>query len=208
MSMSNPIDYEAEDIYELNLEAYGLSHLKGRNIAALEDNELDALLTALGNDDISLNVPIPCTPEALFELVNSAECRKCGKCCQPNPLNPDSPGIEVFKEEITAIAEFLHIPETAINNQSQMGKWVPHPFGWTNLSSTRWLPQPCPFYNQETKQCTVHSVRPVVCRIHPVIFTGEINSVSIKLYCDYGKDLLKKALQTSVQNNPDFQMIL
>ena len=141
-------------------------------------------------------------------ITPSAECRKCGKCCQPNPLNPDSPGIEVFKEEITAIAEFLHIPETAINNQSQMGKWVPHPFGWTNLSSTRWLPQPCPFYNQETKQCTVHSVRPVVCRIHPVIFTGEINSVSIKLYCDYGKDLLKKALQTSVQNNPDFQMIL
>jgi len=206
--MNKHEEYEAEDIFELNLEKYGLSHLKGKNIVSLDEHDLDSLLSALGDDDISLNVPIPCNPDAIFELVNSAECRKCGKCCQPNPLNPDSPGIEVFKEEITAIAEFLHLPDTTIINQSQMGKWVPHPFGWTNLSSTRWLPQPCPFYNQETSRCTIHSVRPIVCKIHPVIFTGEIDSVSIKLYCDYGKDLVKNAFKTALKNNPNFEIIL
>ncbi|MBN1600841.1 MAG: hypothetical protein JW915_04485, partial [Chitinispirillaceae bacterium] len=131
------IDYEAEDIFELNLEKYGLSHLKGKDILTLNEEDMDALIAALGDDDISLNVPIPCTPDEIFNLLSSAECRKCGKCCQPNPLNPDSPGIEVFKEEIEAIAEFLHVPPAMIENQSQMGKWVPHPFGWTGLSSTR-----------------------------------------------------------------------
>lgn len=202
------IDYEAEDIFELNLEKYGLSHLKGKDILTLNETDMDALITALGDDDISLNVPIPCTPDDIFNLLSSAECRKCGKCCQPNPLNPDSPGIEVFKEEIEAIAEFLHVPPAMIETQSQMGKWVPHPFGWTGLSSTRWLPQPCPFYNQETRLCSVHSVRPIVCKIHPVIFTGEHDSISIKLYCDYGKDLIKKAYEIAKQKNPSLEIIL
>ncbi len=204
----NNLDYEAEDIFELDLARYGLSHLKGRDLLSLDDDEMNALITALGNDDISLNIPIPCTPDDIFSLLSSSECRKCGKCCQPNPLNPDSPGIEVFKEEIEAIATFLHIPADAIEKQSQMGKWVPHPFGWTNLSSTRWLPQPCPLFNAETNQCSVHSVRPVVCKIHPVIFTGEHNSISIKLYCDYGKDLIKQACKIAKENDPNLEITL
>ncbi|MBN2238728.1 MAG: YkgJ family cysteine cluster protein [Dehalococcoidales bacterium] len=202
------IDYQAEEIFTLDLDGYGLSHLKGKDLLTLDEDDFNKLIAALGNDDISLNVPIPCKPDDIFELISSSECRKCGKCCQPNPLNPDSPGIEVFKEELETLSEVLHVPYQSMESQTKMGKWVPHPFGWTNLSSTRWLPLPCPFYDEETRQCQVHSARPVVCKIHPVIFTGELDSVSIKLNCDYGKDLVKTACKIAKKNDPGLEIIL
>ena len=202
------IDYEAEEIYTLDLDKYELPHLKGKDLLSLEEDDFTALVTALGNDDISLNVPIRCDADTIFELVASAECRQCGKCCQPNPLNPDSPGIEVFKEELEALAEHVNTAYQDIESQTKMGKWVPHPFGWTNLTSTRWMPLPCPFYNHEKQLCSVHTARPLVCKIHPVIFTGEINNVSIKLNCDYGKDLIKKGYEMAKKLNPDLRIIL
>ena len=188
-------DYEAEEIYTLDLDKYGLAHLKGKDLLSLEEDDFMALITALGKDDISLNVPIPCKAETIFELVSSAECRQCGRCCRPNPLNPASPGIEVFKEELETLAEHVDTPYQALESRTKMGKWVPHPFGWTNLTSTRWMPLPCPFYDEEKQLCSVHTARPLVCKIHPVIFTGEIDTVSIKLNCDYGKDLVKKGFE-------------
>ena len=201
-------DYEAEEIYKLDLEKYELSHLEGKNILSLSRQDMNTLLAALGNDDVSLTVSIPCTPEYLFELTSTSECRQCGKCCQPNPLNPDSPGIEIFREELRAIADHLHVPYEIMEQKTNPGKFVPHPFQWTGLSETRWMPQPCLFYDHETNKCTVHSVRPVVCRIHPIIFTGYIDNVSIKLNCDYGKDLIIKAYEWVKEKDPDFELIL
>ena len=201
-------DYESEEIFKLDLEKYGVSHLEGENILTLKERDLDTLLEALGNDDISLTVSLPCTPDVIFELVSTSECRRCGKCCQPNPLNPASPGIEVFKEELTEIARILQVPYEIIEKKTMQGKFVPHPFGWTGLSSTRWLPLPCPFFDHEQNSCGVHSVRPVVCRIHPIIFIGDNTSFSIKLNCDYGKDLIKRAYERVIKNDPDCEIIL
>ena len=201
-------DYEAEEIYKLDLEKYGLSHLEGKDILSLSRPDMEALLTALGNDDVSLTVSIPCTPEDLFDLTSTSECRRCGKCCQPNPLNPESPGIEIFREELSAIADYLHVPYESLEQKTNPGKYVPHPFRWTGLSETRWMPLPCLFYDTENNTCTVHSVRPVVCRIHPVIFTGYIDNVSIKLNCEYGKELVIKAYERVKEKDPGFEVIL
>jgi Fe-S-cluster containining protein len=201
-------NYESEEIFKLDLEKYGLSRLEGKNILDLEKADMDELLEALGNDDISLTVEMPCTPENLFEIVSSAECRKCGGCCQPNPLNPDSPGIEVFKEELTAIADYLHVPFQMLEEKTELGKYVAHPFGWTGMSSTRWLPLPCPFFNQEKNECSIHPVRPIVCKIHPLIFTSDYDSISVKLNCDYGKELILKAYEWARARDPKLEIIL
>jgi Fe-S-cluster containining protein len=201
-------DYESEEIFKLDLKKYGVAHLEGENILTLNEQDMDTLLEALGNDDISLTVSLPCTPDIIFELLSTSECHRCGKCCQPNPLNPASPGIEVFKEELTEIARFLQVPYEIIEKKTMPGKFVPHPFGWTGLSSTRWLPLPCPFYDYEQNSCGVHNVRPVVCRIHPIIFIGDNASFSIKLNCDYGKDLIKTAYGWVKENDPDCEIIL
>ena len=91
---------EPQEIYKLDLERYGLAHLEGANLLDISDDDMDKLLKSLGEEDISLNIPIPCTPFNVQEMLTHGECRNCGKCCVPNPLNPESPGIEVFEEEL------------------------------------------------------------------------------------------------------------
>lgn len=202
------IEYESEEIFKLDLKKYGLERLEGKDILTLDSTELDSLLEELGNDDVSLTVPVPCTPDVIYEILSYSECQRCGKCCQSNPLNPASPGIEAFKDELEKIASYLMVPYESIKEQTGDGKFVPHPFGWTGLSHTHWLPLPCMFYDAETKGCRVHPVRPVVCRIHPIIFTGYQNEISIKLNCDYGKDIIKKAYEYAKQLDPSLEIIL
>jgi Fe-S-cluster containining protein len=200
--------YQLEDVDKLDLEKYGLSGLEGRNLVTLTDAEMDSLLTALGNDDIALNVPIPFSAENVRELLSYSECRRCGACCQPNPLNPNSPGVEAFEKELTAIAGYLRQPYEALEGKTAPGNLVPHPLEPSGLESTRWLPLPCPFYSEEKTGCTVHPVRPVVCRIYPVLFTGDDSCISVKANCEYGKDIIRRAYRILRENDPDLEIPL
>ena len=205
--MDNKI-YEPQEIEKLDLEKYRLSHLEGRNILTLTGPDMDRLLIALGNDDISLTVPLPCTPDTVQEILSSSECRRCGKCCIPNPLNPESPGVEVFREELNEIAGYLNMPYESLKEETAAGKFVPHPFQTTRMASTRWLPLPCPFYTVEHSECRIYPVRPVVCKIHPLIFTGNSVSMAIKVNCDYGKELIVAAYEHVKAYDPELEMKL
>ncbi len=197
-----------EDIARLDLEKYGLSDLEGRNILTLERSDMDRLLVVLGNDDISLNVPIPCTPEKVREVLSYSECRKCSRCCIPNPLNPGSPGIEVFEDELKTIAEYLHTPYESLKEKTIVGQVVSYPFQLIKLGFTRWLPLPCPFYNAKENECKVYPVRSVVCKTFPVIFTGDDTYMSIKVNCDYGKDIIIEACKHLISNDPNLEIII
>lgn len=194
---------EPEEIDELDLGKYGLSYLEGKNILALTGADMDKLLNALGNDDISLKVPIPCTPDNVDRVLAYSECRRCGKCCVPNPLNPGNPGVEVFEDELKRIAGHLHLPYETLREETLKGKNVPYPYELDKIYVTRWLPLPCPFYNGESNECRAHSVRPVVCKIHPIVFTGDSTYMAIKVNCDYGKDLVVRAFRDLRTNSPD-----
>ncbi len=200
--------YEPLEVEKLDLAKYGLSYLEGRNLITLNSPDMDRLLEALGKDDISLNIPLPCTPGSVQEVLSCSECRRCGGCCIPNPLNPKSPGVEVFKEELSAIALHLNLPYEILEKRTSVGKVVPYPFDMTKLSFTRWLPLPCPFYDAEQNQCRVYPVRPVVCAVHPIIFTGDETYISIKTNCNYGKDLIKTAFKVLRERDPDLEVIL
>jgi len=71
---------EAHDIERLDLARYGLAYLEGSNILALSEPDMDKLLKALGDDDISLNIPIQCTPYNVQKILSYSECRGCGRC--------------------------------------------------------------------------------------------------------------------------------
>jgi len=205
--MENKI-YEPKEIDKLDLEKYGLSYLEGRKILTLPGSDMNRLLLALGNDDISLNVPIPCTLDNVQEVLSYSECRRCGNCCLPNPMNPGSPGVEIFKEELNSIADYLHLPYETLKEKTAVGKAVPYPFQMTKLAFTRWLPLPCPFYIVEHNECQVYPVRPVVCKIHPIIFTGDDTNMAIKINCDYGKDLIIGAYRYVRTNDPNLEIKL
>ena len=207
MDMSGKI-YKPEEIDKLDLKEYKLSHLEGRNILTLTGPHMDELLVALGNDDISLTVPLPCTHDNVQEILSYSECRRCGKCCIPNPLNPAGPGVEVFREELNTIASYLQLPYETLKEKTAVGKFVLHPFQRTKMASTRWLPLPCLFYIVERNECQVYPVRPVVCKIHPIIFTGDDASMAIKVNCDYGKELVIGAYKYVRKNNPELEIKL
>jgi Fe-S-cluster containining protein len=197
-----------EEITRLDLEKYGLSDLEGRNILTLELPDMDRLLVVLGNDDISLNIPIPCTPENVQEVLSYSECRRCGRCCIPNPLNPESPGIEAFEDELKSIAIHLNTPYEALREKTKVGQVVSYPYQVVKLGYTRWLPLPCPFYDAEQNECRTYPVRPVVCKTFPVIFTGDDTYMSIKVSCDYGKDIVIEACKRLRAKEPDLEITI
>jgi Fe-S-cluster containining protein len=197
---------ESQDIERLDLARYGLEYLRGSNILALEEADMDKLLRALGEEDISLYVPIPCTPYNVQKILSYSHCRKCGRCCTPNPLNPTNPGVEVFDAELKAIAAHLGATYEEWRAKTEHGKVVYHPFDQvfdpSRLSFTRFLPLPCPFYGKDGA-CQIYPVRPVVCSIHPVVFTEDKSQIAIKAMCEYGKDLIKAAYKEVRKNNPE-----
>ncbi|MFC2056890.1 YkgJ family cysteine cluster protein [Chloroflexota bacterium] len=192
---------EPQKIDSLDLEKYGLFHLKGRNILDLDSSDMDKLLNALGNDDISINVPVPFNPQNIKELLSQSECRKCGKCCIPNPLNPRGPGIEVFDDELKLIAHHLNSSYETLKEGTLEGKNMDYPYPLDEIIGTRWLPLPCPFYIEEAKECQVYRVRPFVCAIYPVVSADNDSNIDIKVNCDYGKDLAVSALRNLRMNN-------
>ncbi len=199
-------DKYGEEIHRLDLEKYGLSDLEGRNILTLQRSDMDRLLAALGNDDISLNIPTPCTPENVRELLTYSECRRCGRCCISNPLNPESPGIEAFEDELKSIASHLNTTYEALKEKTEVGQVVSYPYQVIRLGFTRWLPLPCPFFDKEQNECQVYPVRPVVCKTFPVIFTGDDTYMSIKVTCGYGKDIIIEACKRLRANDLDLKI--
>lgn len=197
-----------EDIAKLNLYKYGLEDLEGKNILDLNDTDLDRLLTALGNDEISLNVPLPCTEANVNELLSYSECKRCGKCCRPNPQNPASPGVEVFEDELRQMTDFLHWSYEDTKKRTKVGSVTPYAYQIVKLGFTRWLPLPCPFYKEEENTCLAYPARAVVCRSYPVVFTGDDAYISVRVTCEYGRDIVKKAYRRLREDNPGLEILL
>ncbi len=196
-----------EDIEKLDLAKYGLSRLEGKNLLTLSDSDMQALLSALGDDDISLNLPLPCTEENVQTVLAYSECRRCGRCCRPNPLNPSSKGVEVFEEELRAMADFVHFPNDALRAKTSAGSTTPYAFQVVKLGLTRWLPLPCPFF-EEMGGCQAYSVRAVVCRTYPIIFTGDDSQMSIRATCEYGRDLIVRVCKRLRISDPSLEIAL
>ena len=188
-----------------DLSKHRLTCLEGRDVLTLSGADLDMLLKALGEDDIAVRVPITSTPGNVERLISSSECRRCGKCCSPDVPNPDNPGVEALEEELKVIAKELGVSYESLEEMTAKGKRVYHPSYMQHLSLTRYLPLPCPFYDVKGKRCPVHSVRPIVCRLHPIVF-GEYGQISIRAACDYGKDIIKAAFKEVKEKNPEMVM--
>jgi Fe-S-cluster containining protein len=114
----------------------------------------------------------------------------------------------VFEEELRSIAECLQVSAEALRQRTLAGKTVPYAFQPTRLGFTRWLPLPCPCYSVEQNGCQAYAARAVVCRIYPIVFTGDDSYMSIRVTCDYGKDVLVGALQRLRASDPQLEMKL
>ncbi|MFC1953542.1 YkgJ family cysteine cluster protein [Chloroflexota bacterium] len=193
---------EPEEIDRLDLEKYGLSHLKDRNILALGNSEINELLDALGYNDISLNIPMTFSPYNVDGMLSYSDCRRCGRCCLPNELNPGNPGVEVLEDELKNIAIHLQVSYESLMEKTLEGKSIHNQDQPDNVTATRFLPLPCPFYNEELNQCQVYEARPIVCSVYPIVFGEHNNYIAVKVDCDYGRDIAVRSLLYLKTNNP------
>jgi len=193
---------------ELNLGEYGLAHLKGKNALFIGESDITKLLDALSREDIPVRLPIPPAPESIDWLLSQSNCRRCGKCCMPNPLNPKHPGVEVLESELKPIAKYLGVSPKKLKNKTTKGKLINNLLQPTESERTRRFPLPCSFLDSKLKQCRVYPVRPVVCKIYPVLSGETFSYTEVKVNCDYGKDIIRNAIKVLREQRPDLQMLL
>ncbi len=129
------------------------------------------------------------TPDKIVNLLGTSRCRRCGKCCLPNRLDPQNPGVMVFKKDLELIAErfdysYEYLLEKAIPNADPQV-----PPCW-------YLPLPCMFYDEESCHCTIYEARPFACKVFPMpplinLGSGKPDGILISVGCEYGKDIFR-----------------
>jgi Fe-S-cluster containining protein len=192
----------------LDLQDYGLGHLKGRNLLFIGESDLTKLLDAVSREDMSFCLPIRQRPDNLSRLLASSNCRRCGKCCVPNPLNPKHPGVEVFESELKPIARFLGVSPKKLRSKTTKGKLIKDPSQPAKSEMTRRLALPCPFFDFKLRQCRVYPVRPLVCQIYPVLTSKTLSHTEVKVNCDHGKDIVRYAIKTLREQRPGLKWLL
>ena len=175
---------------DLDLAKHGLGHLTRRHPAEMSGVEIDQVLDAFAAEDMAPPVfDARVDRSRIDDLLGRSYCRGCGKCCLPNPKNPSYPGIEVVEDELRAIIRHFHVSRRAIEKGTTKGGQIRNPNPPYEVLDTRWLTQPCMFHDRKRRQCRIYPLRPLVCKIYPLIF--HYSTISLKVNCEYGKDLYR-----------------
>jgi len=181
-------------LVDLDLSKHGLDHLAQKRPVDLTPAEIEQVLDAFDKEDIAPPVfDANVNPGRIDELLSRSHCRGCGKCCLPNPRNPEYPGVEIAEDELKKIVKHLKVSHRAVKKGTKKGDQIRNPNPPYQVLNTKWLIQPCMFHDLKKKQCRVHELRPVVCKIYPLIFHYSV--ISLKVTCEYGKDLYRSLME-------------
>jgi Fe-S-cluster containining protein len=188
-------------LVDLDLAKHGLDYLYGKRPKDFTPDEIEQILDAFDKDDIAPPVfEVNVNPYRIDELLSRSYCRGCGKCCLPNPRNPSYPGVEAAEDELKKITRHFRISHKAVKKGTKKGGQIKNPNPPYQVLNTKWLVQPCMFHDLKKNRCTVHELRPLVCKIYPLIFHYSV--ISLKVTCEYGKDLYR-SLMEDLRNNKE-----
>jgi Fe-S-cluster containining protein len=172
---------------QLDLAKYGLSHLVDKAPHTWPDSEIERLMDAFAAENIAPVIRgLSFSTHNIERLLGLSHCRRCGKCCQPNPITPDHPGAMVYERELKLIAEKTGRSYERLQKNTPMSTDPRYP-------QRRYLPLPCMFYRKG--ECQIYDVRPLACKVHPLTDVPGIVGISINVRCDYGKDIYKGLLE-------------
>ena len=178
---------------DLNIAKYGFDHLSDKRPIDFTPEEIEQALDIFDKEDVAPPV-FDATVDygRINELLSRSYCRKCGQCCLPNPRNPSYPGVEIIEDELKKIARHYHISHKAVKKGTKKGGQIKNPDPPYEVLNTKWLIQPCMFHDSKKNQCRVHELRPLVCKIYPLVFYHSV--ISLKVNCEYGKDLYRSLI--------------
>jgi len=186
---------------ELDFKKYNISHLEGKEISKLTDCDIEKIMDAFAAENLAPAIyEIDYSIENINKLLNLSHCRRCGRCCLPNPIDPDYPGVMVLEEDLRMIARHTHYSYKYLKKKAILNK---NP----ELPRRRYLPLPCMFYNKKKKECEIYEIRPLICRTFPITDLPGKNGISINLMCEYGKDIYRSVIN-KMKDSPNSRISL
>jgi len=135
--------------------------------------------------DIAL--PLPAKDRGFAETEKGVElfhetfkCQRCGKCCY-------TPGAGLYLDR----ADFERISKY-LGSDKKLKSFCRHD---KNLDIWA-LKQPCPFFDKETSDCRIYSVRPSTCAqypLHPPLKEMP-NNLAVDAFCPAAREMAKQTL--------------
>lgn len=61
----------------------------------------------------------------------------------------------------------------------------------------------CPFYDREGRSCTIHAVKPLACRMYPLLYNPNTGEVLISKECKWVNDALDSGEDLGLDNFPE-----
>jgi hypothetical protein len=181
---------ESSGMVEFDLDKYALSHLRDADPTEWSDSDVEKIMEAFFIENIAPTFSGPFfTPGNIVSLLGTSHCRRCGKCCLPNPLDPKNPGVMVFKKDLELIAE-----HSDYSYEDLIGKAIPSTD--PQIPPCWYLPLPCMFYDKENRKCSIYETRPFVCKVTPMpplmsLGTDKPVGILVSVGCEYGKDIFR-----------------
>jgi len=184
-----------KSLIKLDLKKYGLSNLSQKPTSDWTSSEIEKLMDAFAKEDIAPVVSFPYIAlSKVDELLRKSYCRRCGRCCLPNPVDPLHPGVEVSEHELKLMKKKFHISHSCLKERTHVGRQVTHPVRPSEVVTTIYMTLPCMFYDSTKQQCQVYEVRPGVCKTFPIRSGENAMSLAIDVRCDYGRDIYRSLI--------------
>jgi len=180
----------------IDLARYGLEALSHLPRSRWTEADVDALLDAMSAEGVAPSLNIDFNLQTIKLLLDTASCRRCGRCCLPKPGQPAGRAM-AREDELKEIAR-----RTGLSHRQLVG--YTGSYKLPRLKHFRFIKLPCPFY--EPSGCRIYDFRPLVCRCYPITDTprqGGRSFVKINIGCDYGRDVYKAVHRILVQEEAE-----
>ena len=186
--MEQPPQNKQSLVLKLDFAKHGLAFLKDQPIHTWQDSDIDKLIEAFAAENIAPVIyGLTFNPANVRGMLALSHCRRCGKCCLPNPSKPEHPGVTVGEHDLKQIARNPRYTYKQLKKKTRISKDP-------NFIQGRYLPLPCIFYDKKKSECQIYDLRPLVCTTFPVTDIPGRVGVAVSVGCDYGKDIYRNII--------------
>ncbi len=120
------------------------------------------------------------------------QCLRCDECCY---FDNEERGPILFEDELTRIRALarsrgfdIKYRELSINGM-KMYRWLIRGY--------------CPFYDKGSRSCTIHAVKPLACRMYPLLYNPNTGEVLISKECRWVSDAINSGEEVGLGSFPD-----
>ncbi|ADY00392.1 hypothetical protein VMUT_0176 [Vulcanisaeta moutnovskia 768-28] len=120
------------------------------------------------------------------------QCLRCDDCCY---FDNEERGPILFEDELVRIKALAGARGFDIKYRELLINGV---------KVYRWLIRGyCPFYDRENKACTIHLMKPLVCKMYPLLYNPSTGEVLISKECRWVSDAMNSDESIGLDSFPE-----